>query len=384
MGLEPHPEPGWNPYRWVKVQPGPVQRATPAYRHRFEGLSGRFECSLKALTPLLVGKGDGRFFGPPERPTIPGSSLKGAFRALAELVGNAAVPFARRPDDDVDEHHRLDKAKSGEGRSMTLDIVARTFGYMEPKRNGVCYAGLIRFGDAPMLSSPVPPARWKPFSVVFGQPKRKHTTFYPADASARKFYHHKTGSAELTGPGGEIPRGYQGKNTVTPAPPGTAFRFEADFQNLRPEELALLTYCLVLEEDVTVILSREALGPDFDEPRTLRGPLRHKIGGCKPLGGGSVEVRVDRLILREDPSARYRAGGEVASPLEGDLLRERLAQLTAPFASRDDPTMRQLRAMLVYDPADPRAGDLNYPSYAWFDDDRDLPPDEKGRLKPTL
>src|SRR5262249_21950353 len=147
MGQDPHPEPGWNPYRWVAVSPRPVARARPAYHHRFEGMSGRFECSLEALTPLIIGKGDGSFFGSPEHPTIPGTSLKGAFRSLAELVGNAAVPFARKSaDDDVDPAHRLDRASQGTGAAWTLDIVARTFGFMGPGRAGACYAGLIRFG----------------------------------------------------------------------------------------------------------------------------------------------------------------------------------------------------------------------------------------------
>ena len=374
-----HDEPGWNPYRWVEISASPVSLAAPAYHHRFEGLSGRFECTLEALTPLLVGRGDGRFFGAPDHPAIPGTSLKGAIRALAELVGNAAVPSARM--DAVDPAHRHDRASQGAGSSWKLDIVARAFGYMGAGREAACHAGLIRFGDAALASTPVPPPRWPGFQVAPGRPKPEHQTFYPTN-SARKLYHHKTGAAELTPPGGEIRDTYL--KTVFPAPVGTTFRFIADFHNLRLEELMLFTYCLVLEEDVTVTLGPSALGPGFLEPVTLRGPLRHKIGGCKGLGGGSARLRVERLTLRTDPAARYRAGGDRVEPLEGAPLLEKLAGLTAPFVSRSARTMLQLRAMLVYDPSDPRTRDLNYPSYDWFQTDRELPDAEKGRIKPTI
>jgi hypothetical protein len=379
MSTPPHVEPGWNPYRWVEVPRGPVRREPPSYRHRFEGLSGRFECTLEALTPLFVGDGSGRFFGlagAQKRPLIPGTSLKGAVRSLAEVVGNAAVPF---PKSDVDAAHRFDEASEGGGPSFKLDVVARTFGHLAHRKGGGNFAGLVRFSDAAMTGSPVEPHRWSVLKVVAGHPKPTHRTFYPTDA-VRKFYHHKTGSAELTGPQANIHQ----TRPVSPAPPGTAFRFVVDFDNLRDDELALLTYCLVLEDEVAVTLSPEALGPGFNEPVTLQGPMRHKLGGCKPQGGGSVHLRVERLTLRDDPAARYRAGSEVASVFEGPELEGKLAALTAAIASRGDATMQQLRAMLVYAADDPRPTALDYPSYAWFQEDRELPPAEKGRLKPTL
>lgn len=379
MRTHPPVEPGWNPYRWVEVAREPVRREPPSYHHRIEGLSGRFECTLEALTPLYVGDGSGRFCGlggAGKRPIIPGTSLKGAIRSLAEVVGNAAVPF---PTSEVDPDHRFGEASEGAGASLKLDIAARTFGHLARGRNGGNFAGLVRFGDAVMIRSPVEPQRWRSVEVVAGHPKPKHATFYPTDA-ARKFYHHKTGAVELTGPQANIRQ----TRRVSPAPPGTTFRFSADFSNIRPDELSLLTYCLVLEEDVTVTLSPAALGPDFREPVTLRGPMRHKIGGCKPQGGGSVHLRVGRLILRDDPAARYRVEAKVASVFEGEELGAKLAALTSAIASRTDVTMQQLRAMLIYAPADPRPTDLDYPSYAWFQEDRERSQDEKSRLKPTL
>src|SRR5271157_5617644 len=62
-------------------------------QHEFAGISGRFDCTLEALTPLLVGDGKepARFVGLAEYirnprggslPTVPGTSLKGAIRLL--------------------------------------------------------------------------------------------------------------------------------------------------------------------------------------------------------------------------------------------------------------------------------------------------------------
>lgn len=150
----------------------------------------------------------------------------------------------------------------------------------------------------------------------------------------------------------------------------------------------MLTYVLVLEPEVEVTLSRSALGPEFIEPVTLRGPMRHKIGGCKPLGGGSVHVKVDRLTLRTDPAARYRQGRDVAAVLESDDLSRKLTDLRRGFLERTEPaiprTFAELRAMLIYSDADPRPEDLDYPSYAWFQEDKLRPANEKERLKPTL
>lgn len=375
MGQDRHDEPGWNPYRWVEVSDQPITHQPPSYRHRFSGLSGRFDCTLEVLTPLFVGDGRGNFVGlssPRKQPFIPGTSLKGAIRSLAELVGNAAVPF---PKSTVDVGHRLEAACIETGSDFSLDCVARTFGYL---KGGRVFAGLVQFGDATWVQSPDPPDRWRPVEVVAGQPKPDHHWFYPTTA-ARKFYHHKTQATQLTGPQANIRQ----TRPVKPAPPTTTFRFSVQFENLRNEELTLLAYCLVLEEDVRVELSTEALGPDFHEPVTLRGPMRHKLGGCKPQGGGSVHIRVDRLTLRGDPLTRYRTGQSTPEVFEAETLAQRLTALTRPIASRDDPTMRQLRAMLVYDANDPRARDLDYPSYAWFQEDKQRPPDQRGRLKPT-
>ena len=349
----PQGENFWNPYRWVTVSKQPVEHDVPSYHHALDGLSGRLWCELEALTPLIIGDGRGEFvkYRNHPYPYIPATSLKGAIRSLAEVVSNAAVPF---PNALVDAQHTLEKAYKG----AQFDTVARTFGFLH---KGNVFAGLIRFSDAELTLTAREPHLWPTYDVVVGQPKRSHGTFYP-ESNQRKFYHHHPGATRLIKPPPDIKQ----TTKVKPAPPGTRFRFTVDFTNLRDAELDLLLYCLVLEESVSVTLSQAALGRGTtQEPATLQGPLRHKIGGAKPHGAGSVHIRVTKMQLQTDALARYR-GNDTADTWEAteDLSRE-LDHRTASFRGRTDPTMRELRAMLIYSLDDPRKP-IHYPTYQWF------------------
>lgn len=379
----PQSETYWNPYRWVRVNNTGVERAAPLYQHRLDGLAGRLYCRLVALTPLWISDGRGSFIhhaarGKPQ-PFIPGTSLKGAIRSLAELVGNTTVPF---PEDkvDVDPAHGYRHAISGAGASWQLDMTARMFGHLGHGRNARNFAGLVRFSDAEFVadSAPAMGNTWEASKVVCGNPKPAHHAFYPRK-DVRKFYHHHVGARSLVGPAAGIKPDQI--RTVRPAPPGAAFTFTVDFFNLRQDEVSLLLYCLVLEESVTVTLSKEALGIDHHEPSTLTGPMRHKIGGCKPQGAGSVHLRLERMELHDDPTSRYRSGGSTAQNLDGSALQAKVADLIQPIAGRQDVTMQELRAMLIYAENDPRAR-MEYPDYSWFQAEKKS--STKTPLKPTL
>ena len=81
---------------------------------------------------------------------------------------------------------------------------------------------------------------------------------------------------------------------------------QADAQGvLSREESNLLLYCLVLEDQVTVTLSPAALGRDNAQGDvTFEGPLRHKMGGAKPHGAGSVHICTTTMQLQTDVAAR--------------------------------------------------------------------------------
>jgi hypothetical protein len=363
----PQGETFWNPYRWVPVSKEEVTRDKPLYRHRFQGLSGRLDCTLEALTPFLIGssKGDGHFIrsGRTNQPFIPGTSLKGLIRSLAELVGNACIPF---PNGYADEKRELSQASEGKGVDWRLDVAARMFGYLD---GGKVFSGLVRFTDAELRGNAKEIGK---FDVVVGQPQpERHKPFYP-DKERRKFYHHHPGVTGLV-------EGTTQTRTVHPLRPGVQFIFGVDFENLRQEELALLLYCLVLEENVSVTLSKEALRPDAQGPETLTGPLRHKFGGCKPQGGGSVKISIDKMTLYENMADRYRGRAAACRVLEGEELHTEVSRRIEPIVKRTDDTMRHLRAMLIYCENDPRKP-IEYPSYSWFQQDKGT-----GKpLKPTL
>ena len=367
----PQGEKFWNPYRWVTVSSQPVQHAEPKYQHTFDGISGRLWCELKALTPLLIGDGGRnnvqfvRHKRPGnQNPYIPSTSLKGAIRSLAEVVGNATVPFSI----PVDPQHALANARKEVGGVSQFDTVARTFGYWREGDSNIL-TGLIHFSDAEITTEVAPPNDWQQFTVDVGQPKPSHKAFYPknnqGENNRRKFYHHHPNATELSRAQADQTR------NVRPAPPGTGVSFTVDFTNLRDDELNLLLYCLALEEQVSVTLSTDALGPDAQESVTLDGPLRHKIGGAKPHGAGSVQIRITKLELHTDAKARYQGRSSTQTFQEQDLFHE-LNSRTASFRGRTDQTMRELRAMLIYTAQDPRQP-IHYPDYDWFLDERDAP-----------
>jgi hypothetical protein len=243
------------------------------------------------------------------------------------------------------------------------------FGYLD---GGRVFQGLVRFSDGELLN---PVKAIGPFKVVVGAPDPSHKPFYPGP-HLRKFYHHRFGAQELT-------TTHLAQHRVArPLPPGARFAFRVDFENLRDEELNLLLYCLILEEEATVILSREALGGQAAEPQTLRGPLRHKFGSCKPQGGGSVRIGITRLELRANPAERYHSGSAAQLVLEGENMQTELLARTTVFRQRTDPTMTHLRAMWIYVAGDPRPADLEYPDYTWFQAEKQ----HHGHtpLKPTL
>lgn len=351
----PQGENFWNPYRWVTLGGEEAPREEPNYHHRASGLSGRLHCELTALTPLMIGNGSGKFVhhasrSPQEASYIPGTSLKGAIRSLAEVVSHSDDPF-----------------NSKHPNTSKLDIVARTFGYLH---RGNVFRGLVRFSDACLVFTPS--RRWREYEIVAGQPKRQHEAFYPSK-NKRKFYHHHPGAQGLVPP----PSNIRQTRPVQPAPCSTSFAFTVDFTNLREAELSLLLYCLALEEQVEVNLRPECLRPEDRKPVTFQGPMRHKIGGAKPHGAGSVHIAITHMHLQEDAAARYR-GRDASRTWEEESLRQEIIHRTQVFHRREDRTMNELRAMLIYSEDDPRRQEIRYPSWNWFDRN------PATKLKPTL
>lgn len=341
----PQGEAWWNPYRMVPVRPQAPTRTPPQTHERFSGLSGRLSCRLENLTPLLVGR-DGqprRFIERDRRPVIPGTSLKGAIRSLAEIVGNGCAVLGK-----VDEAHAPCSPDQG------LCITCRLFGAL---RGGKVHAGQVSFGDG-RLDPDVRPPVLPTYQVVLGSPKPKHTAFYRTNSLRKAYFHQPRRVAEPLQAPSKVPATQI--STLEPLPAGFVFGFEVDFFNLTEPELGLLVYAIGLEDHVEV---------DLADGTRLVGPLRHKIGMGKPLGMGSVAIAIERATLI-DRAARYRGLGGTTT-LEAEELATWVARLTAPHRDDRSETMQALRKMLVWDPSDDRS--FRYPTNAWFKDHSQVP-----------
>lgn len=371
----------WNPYRWVTLSNQNVRHDEPHYHHTFSGISGRLWCELEALTPLLIGdgqRGNIQFVRHKHsrQPYIPGTSLKGTIRALVEVVGNGTVPFSV----SVERRHQPENARQETDGVSQLDAITRMFGYLRKGDSNV-FAGLIHFSDAEISTNISSMSSWDRFEVAVGRPNEEHRAFYPSNRK-RKFYHHHPGATQLVPPHSGITQ----TTHVRPAPPETSFHFTVDFTNLRDDELNLLLYCLALEEQVSVTLNSAALGRN-EGSEVLNGPLHHKIGGAKPHGAGSVHIRITKMKLCHDATARYRGNNatntweEPTDAGEINLLAGEINRRTNGIRSRRDITMQELRAMLIYTENDPR-NRIHYPKFSWFENEKKF--GLRTELKPTL
>lgn len=333
-----------NPFDFVRVvweQPG-ARRPGPPH-DRFQGLSGRLEASLTALTPLFLPDRN------PSQPRrfmysaahqayiIPGTSLKGLFRSLVETVGGGAWWFIDKWGD------RLPPAFRRPADLAQLDAACRLFGFMGERSNAALLAGHVGFEDAICVD---PRRREALTTLALLSPKPSHTAWYldPAGrlVAGRKFYFHARNAPIKARAGARRDLGAN----IEPLDAGSRFVFRAHFDNLAEDDLGLLLYALVLEEGV-----------------------RHKFGYAKPAGLGSVHVQLHR-VETVDRLARYRAGGGGITRYEGaDLAAFVAPRIRRYVEDRQSPTLGDLRRIWAW----PAAHDLQYPGEEWFDEHSQAP-----------
>lgn len=356
----PRDERFWNPYRFVPVRQE-VNRERPITGERFaeNGLSGNISCTLTNLTPLFIGTnaiGDQRPFLASmcdRKPLIPGSSLKGMLRSLAELVGGGCSVIPNRNHTPTFMTPCNDNSR--------LCITCRMFGMMGRGHNAKVLKGKVSFGEASLVDGD---GRTKPMDVYLGGPKTTHAAFYISpdtgrvDGRIRKLYFHQPIRQDaLLAPFGKAA---ESQWQIQALPKGHVFSFQVQFQNLTEEELSLLLYVLSLEEQVEVEVSSEK-----GEVIRLTGPMRHKLGYAKPLGGGSCQIHVTQLAILFPPSQRFATmAGSGETVFEEDALSQEIRSRTDGFRRDTSATMQRLRTMMVWDKNDPR--DFRYPGCDWF------------------
>ncbi|MFX0139781.1 MAG: RAMP superfamily CRISPR-associated protein [Candidatus Hodarchaeota archaeon] len=269
-----------NPYDFVRTDwTKPPERRGPIFHHKFDGVSGKIECQLIAETLIFIPTSEldqssrgifsthrneygmldsGAYF-------IPGSSLKGLFRSLVEVVGNGCYSIFDGKY-EKDKVYYVDKISTDFKKCENLNslcIGCRLFGFLKVNK---VYKGLVQISDADFIAG----EEYGKFILhSIGGPNPRHDAFYldekKEQLSGRKFYFHSM--KQLSGQEGDF-----NAPTIYPLKAGALFHFNIHFNNLTQSELDTLLYAIVLEEN-----------------------MRHKIGYAKPFGFGSVKIEIDQL-----------------------------------------------------------------------------------------
>lgn len=287
-----------NPYDFVPLEGTPTFLKRPGHE-RCTGLSGQIQFKLEILSPLCIQHEPGKP-GPNNRfafahldghPTVPATSLKGMLRGVHEVVSNSTMGILKSERRRGWYRARIPSAYLPNRNTELLTPSEALFGTVAGERSGdaegVGYAGRLLIDDLP---APLPLSPQRVSRPAGGQPKPEHEAFYldqHGKALGRKFYYHQPDVEAVR-------RRYANDRrmpeiTVETVRPGEQLDGRMLFTNLAELELAQLVYTLVLEEG-----------------------LAHKLGYGKPLGLGSVRIRIASLQvepLEGGVPVRFRSYG---------------------------------------------------------------------------
>ena len=289
------------PYGFV---PAVSPRTSPTVGHerlRGEGYSsGRLVYRLKALTPVFVASGSYALGGldldytdePVVRacyrvdgvPAIPGSSLKGVVRSVAEAVSPSCITVtrvdARRLPTAVQGKYLSTQEACRPDQACPACSIFGTMGRLAK----------VRFSDAALVRGDTHlhrlPALYRP------RPEQAERT-YQVDGkwAGRKFYYHGQPAEDERQPPVEVIR------------KGSELEGEIAFENLSDAEFGLLLFALALEPGIAL-----------------------KLGGGKPTCLGSVQVLPLQLELED--ASRFVGAETVSVSLSQeemvDLMVEKL------------------------------------------------------------
>jgi len=348
-----------NPYDFVRTDwNNPPARQAPKPHHKFDKdtCSGRIECQLTAETLIFIPLSDAeqeakqKFaahrneYGMAEDGAyyIPGSSLKGLFRSLVEVMGNGCYS---KFDGKYKQAYYVNKVPSVFQQCNSpkeLCIGCRLFGFIGRSEKDddklhskiTVHKGQVQISDAEFIAG----EEYGKFILhSIGGPNPRHDAFYlTADKqtiAGRKFYFHSLNP--LSGREGDF-----NAPVIYPLKPGAVFTFTIHFDNLTQSELNTLLYAIVLEEN-----------------------MRHKIGYAKPLGLGSVKIEITELMLLRR-HLRYANHPDSKQTYQADQLEQYLIPNLASFRSNQSNTFKDLWRIWAWPP--PQGVRYEYPTYEWF------------------
>lgn len=242
--------------------------------------------------------------------SIQGSSLKGCVRAVYEAITNSTLAVITSRYQGKIPTERLpchDKNK--------LCPASQVFGALD-------WQGLIEFSDARCnregFTTGFMPSLYRP------RPDKRRAYFLRGRVAGRKFYYHTTRA---------IDKGQNQGIAVQQAGKAYLFETQLNFKNLSKAELG--TLLVVLGQD-----------PEF--------PIALKVGGGKPIGMGTMTVKINSITKVEGMQAlrdRYSSyNPDESEMLTGDRLQEFIQQ-TIQAAHRqliEKAQLGQLMAVLRY------------------------------------
>jgi CRISPR/Cas system CSM-associated protein Csm3 (group 7 of RAMP superfamily) len=347
-----------NPYDFVRFGQ-PAQRK-PAIKHdRFEGHSGRLLCRLTARTHLFIPKTQDvprrqhveleLMRGSNDVPLLPGSSLKGVIRSVAEAISGSCLTLPQPRRGRVDYRGRPPvsyKVPRGFEHCRGADYLCpacRVFGSLS---GGNPFLGKVGISDARAVDDV--DVEWLTIEALM-EPKPRHWAWYEDPQQrgvmrGRKVYYHRPLGPRTT----TVKNRYN--KTIEAVKPGAVFEFSVDYTNLTDDELALLVFALVLESEMC-----------------------HKVGMGKPVGLGSAKIEIVRWE-QIDRQARYEQLGGGMSVVEGDALVAEVGRWQTryheQYANWQD-SLANLRRIWTWDPTSRE--DVRYPPREWFRKNRNVP-----------
>lgn len=339
----------YNPYNFAPLETAPVREEWDKVRkHHFHApdtFSGRLLLEIIAITPIfipsrlpedVVEKPDKKgvmridtfkkFHHNGQKPTIPATSLKGMVRAAFEARTNSCMALIAEEYKDKRGHRQKYPAdshcNSECNKANGLCPACAVFGTLQEDK---CFQGKIRLADAE-LGEKSPRGlennhnRGWVLKILSSPKPERHVSFYAKNGNSdrsgprgRKFYfHHDPQRVDIEHP----TRQHTSQNVKILERLGIGAILSSclDFAGLTEPQLAYLLYAIELEES-----------------------LGHKIGFAKPLGLGSIRIRVSKGAVCQG-AARYRSFAPLALAdirAEIDQWRTLVTPLAADSIFRD-------------------------------------------------
>ena len=307
-GGRQHQQPAPKPFAFMPL-PKRVNRDSPTGHDCYheDHISGQIHGTIKALSPIHVGSGiidlgqDVELIKTAVRVkgkiAIPGSSLKGAIRSVAEAITESCIcKVSYRIRQSIPRYFLECRQKD------RLCVACRIFGAMG-------FQGNVAMQDAPQIDGEIVTKFVPELYAPRSQRGMRHIP-------GRKFYMH-----------GEVS---SGETPVKACEVGSKFRFVVQVDNLTQAEWGLLF---------------TALGHHPEHSFKL------KIGGAKPVCFGSIGFQIDEIHFEEQTRDRYLDWDVQAESAKTDdqletWKRECTDQATNSLIKRD--LLTQLAQILRY------------------------------------